>query len=220
MGYRYDEFSPGEVYHIFTRGVEKRTIFLSDRDRHRFLNLLVHSMPRGKIVSYSTAQKMKHEISRTDEDKGLVNLLCYCLMDNHIHLLVRENVENGISRYMQRVLNAYAKYFNDKLDRSGPLFIHPFKAVLVDGNEQLLHVARYIHLNPYVAHLCDDPFSYHWSSLNEYLTPSRNQRCHTKLLRGILKPSAHRQFITDEADYARSLADLQHLLLDSEDEKA
>lgn len=217
MGYRFDEFAPGEIYHIFTRGVEKRVIFLSNKDKLRFLDLLTHSLPQGRIISYSMAKKYKHPIERTNNGEGLVDLLCYCLMDNHLHFLLRENTKNGISRYMQRLLNAYAKYFNMKQQRLGSLFIHPFKAVLMNGDDQFLHVARYIHLNPYVAHMIRNPFLYQWSSLQEYLSPSSDKKCHTAFLESLLKPEEHQRFMTDEADYARSLADLQHLLFDFED---
>lgn len=217
MGYRYDEFAPGELYHVFTRGIERRDIFLSNQDRLRFLDLLVYYMTQEKPMSFSTAIKLKQQQAvKTAENGGLVNLLCYCLMDNHVHLLLHENTEHGISTYMQRVLNAYARYFNIKQDRSGSLFLHPFKAVLIDGDEQFLHVSRYIHLNPFVAHLVSNPNAYQWHSLNEYLKPKRGNRCHTTLLGDMMQPTDYQRFIADEADYQQSLEDTQHLLIDYE----
>lgn len=214
MAYRYDEFAPGEVYHIFTRGVEKREIFMDDINRSRFINLLLHCMPRGPIRSYSIAKRLGQKPKRTAPGKGLIDLLCYCLMSNHIHLLVHENVEGGISLYMQRLLNSYAKYFNARYERSGSLFTNPFRAVLVDQDEQLLHVARYIHLNPFVARTIENPLSYKWYSLTEYIRPSPYPRCHRHIITGMLKPEEHRVFVEDEAEYARSLHYIQHLLID------
>ncbi len=147
-----------------------RDIFRHTSDRARFLALILHCLPQGSIPSYSRARKIKKEHQLTRPGEGLVDVLCYCLMSNHVHFLLRENVDNGISRYMQRLLNSYARYFNVSSQRSGSLFVNPFKAVLVVNDNQLLHVGRYIHLNPYVAHMVEDPFGYRWSSLSEYLS--------------------------------------------------
>ena len=168
-------------------------------------------------MSYSTARKLGRESELTKKRKGLVDILCYCLMDNHFHLLIRENIEKGTSVYMQRVLNSYAKFFNLSQRRSGPLFIRPFKAVLIDGDDYFLHVSRYIHLNPYVAHMIKNPLEYRWSSLLEYTQLTTRKSCHTLLLRSMVNTEEYKEFVLDYADYARSLADTQHLLIDYED---
>ncbi|MEK7499480.1 MAG: transposase, partial [Patescibacteria group bacterium] len=182
MAYRIDEFAPGEIYHIFNRGVEKRSIFLDNSDRLRFIELLTYSLAKENIQSYSTAKRLRRKIEPTEEGDGLVDLLCYCLMKNHFHLLIRENVEGGITAYMKRLLIGYSKYFNTKQQRSGSLFIHPFKAVVIDGDDQLLHVSRYIHLNPYVAHITDTVSNYRWSSYGEYTEKNSPKICHQELL--------------------------------------
>lgn len=212
-------FAPGEIYHIFTRGVEKRKIFLYDADRIRFLSLLVHCLPQGPIQSFSVAQKLKRKTEITASGEGLVDILCYCLMNNHIHLLLKENVEKGISIYMQRLLTSYAMYFNRRSERSGSLFVNPFKAVVVDADDQFLHVTRYIHLNPFVAHLVEDPFGYIWSSLHEYTAASQESKiCHPELLRGIMGQQEYHRFVLDHADYSQSLVDNYHLLIDIDEE--
>ena len=215
MGYRYDSLAPGEIYHVYTRGVEQRDLFLADSDRQRFLALLLHCLPQGPIQSYSLAQRSGVAARLPAAGNGLVDLLCYCLMTNHVHLLIRENVAGGTSLYMRRLLTSYACYFNRKRERSGSLFLHPFKATLVDEDEQFLHLSRYIHLNPYVAHIIEDPFDYQWSSLRNYTGPWLSLiSCHDTLLSDLMKPREYRAFVTDEADYARSLADIQHLVID------
>jgi len=83
---------------MFTRGVERRNIFLSDKDRERFLELLIHYLPQTSPTSFSTAIKLKKkQLKRTNEGKGLVDILCYCLMDNHVHILLHENTAKGIN---------------------------------------------------------------------------------------------------------------------------
>ena len=216
MSYRYDDLSPGEVYHVYTRGIEKRIIFRYNTDRVRFIELLVYCLPNDRIVSYSVAKRFKHDISLTKEGDGLIDLLAYCVMSNHFHLLVKENVEGGISRYMQRVLTAYARYYNVREGRSGSLYVNPFRAVLVDGDEQLLQVSRYIHLNPFKANMIAQPFEYDWSSLREYVEDTVNRTCHVSLLSSLLKPADYRDFMIDEVDYVRSLDETYHLLLDND----
>jgi hypothetical protein len=117
---------------------------------------------------------------------------------------------------MQRLLNAYAKFFNMSLQRSGSLFIRPFKAVLVDGDDYFLHVSRYIHLNPYVAHMNEDSLEYQWSSLRDYIQGAESKYCHTSLLRSMMGTQEYEGFVRDEANYARSLSDIQHLLIDND----
>ncbi len=217
MAYRYDDLAPGEIYHICTRGVDRKKILCDKADHERCLALLKHCLPQGAIQSYSIAKRLKSEFELAHSSEGLVDLLGYCLMDNHLHLLIKENIEGGTSLYMQRLLNSYAKYFNVRNERSGPLFTGRFKAVLVDGDEQLLQVSRYIHLNPYVAHMIKDPLGYKWSSLGDYIGTVTVKTCHTELISGIMDSGAYLSFVMDQVDYARSIEDTQHLLLDYED---
>ncbi|MFH1354232.1 MAG: transposase [bacterium] len=216
MSYRYDNFAPGEIFHICTRGVESRVIFRHNSDRQRFRSLMLHYLSAEQVISFSIALKFKQDFVRTAEGEGLVDILSYCLMPNHIHLLLKENIEGGISKYMQRLLNSYAKHFNMSQGRSGSLFSNPFKAVLVDSEEQLLHVSRYIHLNPYVAHIVKNIFNYPWSSLNEYMSKVRKPICHKSLINSLLNKDDYEKFVEDDADYAKPLADIQHALIDYE----
>ena len=112
MAYRYDDLTPGEVYHICTRAIERKNIFLDKADHERVLALLLHCLPQGIIQSYSIARRLKENLKLILPGQGLVDLLAYCVMDNHLHLLIKENIAGGTSLYMQRVLNSYAKYFN------------------------------------------------------------------------------------------------------------
>jgi putative transposase len=223
MSYRNVKFAPGKIYHLFNRGVDKRPIFKDNHDRERFQKLLFYYVPRQVPISYSLSNRPKKEEipdaqanpAKIPEGEGLIDVLCYCFMDNHFHLLVRENIEQGTQQYMQRVLNSYARYFNIRHHRTGPLFSGRFHAVLIGDNEQFLHVSRYIHLNPYVGGVTKDIFNYRWSSLSEYIEKSSpNDLCQTSLLRSLIKPKEYREFMTDYAAYARELSEIKHLLLD------
>jgi hypothetical protein len=103
-----------------------------------------------------------------------VELVSFCIMPNHFHLLVKEGRENGIATYMQRVLGGYTRFFNTKYESSGHLFQGPYKAVHVKDNNQLLYLSAYIHRNP--RELRDwkgREFEYPWSSLQDFTTANR-----------------------------------------------
>ena len=150
------KFSPGEYYHTLNRGNNKQSIFLDERDYVRFAFLMLHfqSVIRFYNISYSVNYFIRHRVfSKIKNEKEFlkkrqVSLLCFVLMPNHFHLLVREESEHGISNYLQRVQDGYTKYFNAKYKKSGHLFQGPFKAVHVKDNNQLLYLSSYIHKNP------------------------------------------------------------------------
>jgi len=133
---------PGAFYHIINRGNAKEKIFLNDRDREKFLEYLKAALDRFSLIVHT-----------------------YCLMDNHYHLLI-ETSEANISKAMQWLNGSYAVYFNRKRDRSGHLFQGRFKAILIDADEYLQALSRYIHLNPVRAKLVSSPGDYKWSSYN------------------------------------------------------
>lgn len=155
---RKTNFVPGNYYHIYNRGTEKREIFLDKSDYLRFIFLLYicnsvepvnirELFPEGfkkeiyKGLSFANLAKFNRE-------KTLVNIGAYCLMPNHFHILIKEKIDNGISIFMRKLSTAYAMYFNKKNERNGVLFQGPFKAELVDNDEYLKYLFAYIHLNP------------------------------------------------------------------------
>ncbi|MBI4121377.1 MAG: transposase [Candidatus Ryanbacteria bacterium] len=139
------EFSVGEFYHVYNRGVDKRNIFLDDGDNERFLRLLYITNSSLPVVYKEVKNKKLIDI---DVGERIVAIGAYALMRNHIHLLVKEIRENGLSLCMEKLTTAYAKYFNKKYDRVGTLFQGRFKAEHVDRDEYLKYLYSYIHLNP------------------------------------------------------------------------
>lgn len=117
-------------YHIYNRGVDKRVVFEDEKDYMRFINRLL-------------------EFNQNIEKEPLfVNLICFCLMPNHFHLILRPIAENGITDFMRRISTGYAMYFNGKYKRKGVLFETNYKSILIEDEEYLKHLSRYIHLNP------------------------------------------------------------------------
>ena len=103
-----------------------------------------------------------------------VALEAFAFMTNHVHLVVCEKEEQGISRYMQRILNAYAKYFNTKYETVGHLFQGPYRAVHIEDNDQLLYLSTYVHRNPReLLGVAGKEHVYEWSSYQDYLGQNR-----------------------------------------------
>lgn len=148
---RKTAFIEGEHYHVYSRGVEKRKIFLVKKDYDRFTALLY-------IMNQNTSFKMEnflqnkhnnlYNIFEEKREKNLVSILGYCLMPNHIHLILYEHTDGGVSKFMSKLLTAYSMYFNKKYERSGPLFTHPFRSEHISNESQYLYIFSYVHLNP------------------------------------------------------------------------
>lgn len=150
MSIRKVSFSVGEYYHVYNRGVDKRDIFIDDHDHRRFIALLYVSNSTKPVDITTHFQEGRAFLELFDRDRGdeLVDIIAYCLMPNHFHLLLHEKVEGGITKFMGKLSTAYSMYFNSKNGRTGPLFSGRFKAKHADTDEYLKYLFAYIHLNP------------------------------------------------------------------------
>jgi len=149
--YRKKPFVLNEYYHIYSRGVEKRKIFLNTKDSDRFVALLyiMNQDVSFRMDNFLQAHKSNlTEIFEEKRGKSLVSILSYCLMPNHFHLILYEHKEGGISKFMGKLLTAYSMYFNTKYERSGPLLTRPFRSEHINNESQYMWIFSYIHLNP------------------------------------------------------------------------
>jgi putative transposase len=147
----------GEHYHVFNRGAHKTNLFRDEKDWIRFLFLLLYCQSPVRVTnSYrfmrSSALERGFSVPEKQEKdviaKRLVELVSFCVMPNHFHLIVHEKEEGGIAQYLQRVSIGYTAYFNEKYKASGHVFQGRYKAVHVEDNDQLLYLSAYIHRNP------------------------------------------------------------------------
>jgi len=147
------QFATDAFYHIYNRGVEKRRVFLDKDDHFRFVHDLFEFNDEGsannlyyyRLPSLKSYEVQPHKISKR---KLLVEIIAFCLMPNHFHLFLRQNADNGIIRFMQKLGTGYTMFFNQKYQRVGGLFQGRFKAVLVEKESHFLYLPHYIHLNP------------------------------------------------------------------------
>lgn len=142
-------------YHLYNRGVEKRSVFLDQQDYSVFLSYLKeYLLPKNlqelseKLADPNTSYKEKDKIIkllRLNNFAGEITLLAYCLITNHFHLLVKQKSAQSIDIFMNSLGTRYTMYFNRRYKRVGSLWQAVYKAVLVNNEQQLLHLARYIH---------------------------------------------------------------------------
>lgn len=158
-------------YHIYNRGVEKRVIFEDEMDYKVFLSYTKEYLsPKTnieKIVLVTFKDTVFKGVPRQPNNyHGKVELLAYCLMPNHFHLLIKQSEKGGMRNFVHSLLLRYSRYFNQKYKRVGPLFQGRYKAVSIDNDSYLLHLSRYIHLNPgeYLSNLVEG-----YSSYSDYL---------------------------------------------------
>ncbi len=182
-------FIDDEIYHVYNRGVDKRVVYTDSGEYLRFVHHLY------EFNDECTTNNLTYHFLKNGDDEmqkrrreHLVDILAFALMPNHYHLLLKQRVESGISKFMQKVGTGYTLFFNEKHTRSGSLFQGRFKAVHVTSDVQLRHVLHYIHLNPRAlfaqewseSEQVDFLKRYRWSSLPDYIGgrsfPSVTQR--------------------------------------------
>jgi len=190
-------------YHIYNRGVNKQPIFIDDQDYHVYLGLL-------KRYLGSTVEKNAARINHPNYFKD-IELLAFCLMGNHFHLFIYQlGDREAVTKLMRSLTTAYSMYFNKKYKRVGPVFQQRYRAVRITDDGQLLHITRYIHLNP------DSYLDYQWSSLPYFLgtkTPEGNMVRPGRIIE--LFNNDYKDFMADYKETRDELEILKSELADS-----
>ena len=204
-------------YHVYNRGVEKRNIFLDRDDYLAFLHLLKTSLTplarQGTTLTEVDILASKTNRPRRKNFFGQLDLLSYCLMPNHFHLLVRQHGPLSLSKFMRTICTSYSMYFNKKYDRVGSLFQGIFKAVDIDNENYFLWVSRYIHRNP------ENFQSYQYSSYDDYLGKRKTTWLNTKTILDMFsssdlkKAKNYQNFVESESE---DPIDLNYLLIENE----
>jgi putative transposase len=190
MPYREAPFCTGEYYHLYNRGVNFQPVFFEQANHQHFLWLIRQHLLRG------------------------LKLIAYCLMPNHYHLLV-QLTDDDLSHSMQAFALAYTKAVNKRYNRVGPLFQGRFQAIHVDRDEYLLHLSRYIHLNPVAAHLVRHPEVWDFSSCADYFGLRQSLPLFPEIvLAQFPSRTAYRSFVDNYVD--QDIEVIRHLLPDEE----
>ena len=213
MPSRPTPFVNDEIYHIFNRGVAKMRIYNNAYDYRRFLRTVLYYQLLGPKPKFSIFMPNSFRLNTSK----IVKIICYCFMPNHFHFLLKQVEENGITEFVSKLSNSYTKYFNTKNQRVGPVFQGEFKSVHIETNEQLLHVSRYIHLNPIISYVAKDLKNFKWSSYAEYIGESENALCSKEIILDQFElKKDYEDFTHDQLEYARTLESIRHELLDAD----
>jgi putative transposase len=150
MGQRKISLMNGEYYHVYNRGVDKRSLFSDSGDLRRFFRSIKEFNviePIQGLHRIDNSSKELRGLTTQETGQKLVNIICYCINLNHFHFLLKQEVNNGISEFMKRLGGGYTRYFNIKHDRSGSLFQGTFKSSHISSDEHLLRMSAYVNLN-------------------------------------------------------------------------
>jgi putative transposase len=210
----------GEYYHVFNRGIDRCPTFTCIKEYERAMLALHYyqyiDIPVRLSVLLSYAHDAReHVLNECDKRKNtMINVLAVCLMPNHFHLLLQQTKDGGISTYLGNFQNSYTRYFNTRNERDGSLFLDQFKAVHIETDEQLMHVSRYIHLNPFTSSICseEEVFSYRWSSLSSYYGDGKMNWVNTSIIDKMFRSkNAYRVFVQNQAGYQKTLKMISYL---------
>lgn len=209
-----------QFYHIFNRGVERREIFTDKREYKRALGTLKYYQYKNLAVKFSkflvqTPQNQEKILSQIIKSENkLVDIISFCLMPNHFHFLLKQLCDHGISTFIANFTNSYTKYFNTKHERNGSLIQGPFKSVYVESNEQLIHLSRYIHLNPVASYIIKEQKleTYPWSSLREYLELEKGFCQKEIVIEQFRSVNDYKNFVFDQISYSQELDKIKHLI--------
>ncbi len=221
---RKEELVTGEIYHVFNKSIAGFKIFNSDGEFIRILRIIRYYQIETLPIKFSQFIKL-NKIKRDNFNKYFnsiltnkekrIQIIAYCIMPTHFHLILKQLKENGISIFMGNILNSYSHYFNIKHKRKGPLWEGRFKNVLVKSDEQLIHLTRYIHLNPTSSGIVNKPEDWCYSSYMEYIAKDKIKEiiCNYSDIIQISKDS-YKQFVEDRVSYQRELYKIKHLILE------
>ena len=142
------KFIDNQFYHVYNRGTNSREIFKGEKDYFRFIHCLYEFNDRNPALAHHWMARKGELLNKPAEREMLVDIHSFCLMPNHFHLILQQRVDAGITKFMRKLGTGYTMYFNEKYERTGVLFQGKFKSIPVLTDEYLLHLSRYIHLNP------------------------------------------------------------------------
>lgn len=222
MPYRKTILANDQVYHIVNRSIGQIPIFKEVKNYQRALEAIDYYRYDKSPLSFSHFKLLPKEsrekfIINLRKHKSLTEIIAFCLMPNHCHFLLKQLGNRGISNFMRNFQNSYARYFNVRYKRTGGLFQSMFKAVRVETDEQLLHVSRYIHLNPVSAYLIEmeELENYPWSSFGMYMDLMEFEFVNPKIIQSFFKTKKdYKKFVSNQAEYQRELQTIKHLILE------
>lgn len=212
MSQRKTILTSGEYYHVFNRSVQKFPIFKGQRECDLFLESTGFYLQTKPPTKFSLYRRNRDKYPILLDDK-IITLVNYVLIPNHFHFTLFQNKDYGVQKFIQKVTNSFAHYFNIKYKNTGHLFEKNFEAAHIESNEQLIHLSRYIHLNPVTAYLVEKPEDYKYSSYRIYIKEEKSEIVDSSIImKQFSSVESYKKFVMDQKDYQRKLDKIKHLL--------
>jgi len=210
---RHTIFALGEIYHICNKSISNYEIFRNEVLFQRFLDICAYYNQESKIKysDYLRKKKVYYYKNLIQLASPQYKFLAYCIMPDHYHILIKTSFESNISAYIGKVENSYSRFYNLRNNRKGPLWQSSFRCTRIVSNEQLLHVIRYIHLNPTTAGLIEDPQDWIYSSHRFYLQQPILDSLKPMSIKSV---RTYKKFILDNKDYQKRLRVIKRVLQD------
>lgn len=223
MPKRKEVIVPGEIYHVYNKSAGSENIFSSTYDVNQALRRIRYFkfLRRMKYVDFvGTKENFEVKLLAHDSfehDKPLIEIYSHSIMPNHYHFVLKELISNGLTSFISNFQKSFARLYNAKNNRIGVAFQGRFKVKHIVSTEQLIHVVRYVHLNPVTAHMFE--FSKlsgsERTSYKEYLNLQENKITDTEfILKQFSNIKSFIDFHKNQVDYQRKLASIKKILLD------
>lgn len=205
-------FLNNNYYHAVNFGIDSKIIFNDKKDIDRFLSLLQFYSVKNPPSRFAFRNRPAARNS-TNPLIPMVEILAYCLMPNHFHILLKQKEENGVNIFMSKISNSYIKYYNARQKRSGTLFRGAFKAREIPG-ENLSAVSRHIHLDPLLKGLIRFLPSFPFSSFPQYLGEKDGFCIKTDILKNFSSAATYKEFVMNQEEYKQSIPQINSLMLE------
>lgn len=211
-------FANGEYYHIYNRGVDKRDVFLDENDYMRFLKNLRefnNNLIREERLRIQNNLKSEFDSdTESNSEEQFAEIIAYCLNSNHYHLILKQNSEKGIEKFMQKIGTGYTNYFNKKYERSGVLFQGKFKAISIDSNEYLLYLSAYVNRNNFIHGYGNNSKEWKYCSAPDYLGKRNGTLCNKGIILDQFKEKEYEDFLDKNAQYLKENKELAHYCIE------
>ncbi len=202
-------------YHVFNKSIANFGIFSKPKNSLKFIGTLdyYNDLKTKLSLSVYLRKKSLNTSLLIPKDNSIAKIISYCIMPDHYHLLVKIIHANKFSKYINNVESSFTRYFNLKNNRKGPLWQSTVKSVIIESNEHLLHVSRYIHLNPTTKYLVNKPEDWNLSSYNCFIS---NKKYLKEYIREISVDSCldYKKFVENNIDYQRELKHIRKFMID------
>jgi len=213
------KFVNGEYYHIYNRGVDGRQIFIKKKDYLKFLRSLrdfnnqSYYEERAQIIRRYGFKELSSFLQRIEK---VVEIVAFCLLPNHFHLILRQLTEKGISNFLHKLGTSFTNFFNKEYQRSGRLFQGPYKAIHIDSNEYLLWLSAYVNGNAEI-HKIEKVENYEWSSY-KIIFREKSDLISVKseiIFKQFIPPKEYENFVKKVIEESRKRKDMKKYLLES-----